>query len=788
MRVAIIKKYFLFFMTWFSFSAFSASRTVSGYVVDATTGETIIGVNVVVRGTSNGAVTNANGYFVIASIDPGTYVLDFTHIAYTKKSLSVDLTSKSVLLKEVALEPRVLKREAISVIGQKSQLGDLHLESAHRELSARTIRQIPGSQGDVFRAIKYFPGIEPVEPFSPLYTVRGGDPGENLILLDGVPIYNPYHFVGGNSLFNLYAIKDIELMIGGFGVEYGGRNSSVMYITTREGNNQAFHGEISPGITENMAVFDFPIGRQATMMISGRFYNDLISRFLIDMPSYFYDMNTTLSMKIGDRHRFILRGFLSRDAMDFTSKTYFGYLGTTFDTDVFEDYDFGIHTHWKNRAISFIAKSVLHPNLYWQNQIYGSFFRSQNYFLYDWNYEFVDLIETIRLKFYMETDIRTAIGDRGWKSIFTWKPYGIHTLKWGWERCWYTFENDIWINKFSEGKVRYRPGLLAFFGEDKLSFRLFSIRPGLRMFRFGAQEKWYHEFRVNFALALTDQMTLKGAWGQYLQPIVSLNTQEYEISQYLDNYYPLMHVPPSYSIQSLLGLEGKIGSTLSFSLDLYHKDIQRTYMYDYTLSQMEALQFSQKIRPGRGKAYGLEILLKGNWGRLSGWFGYGVSRSTRQFPHIMQGKTHLFDYDRTHSLKTVLNYQVHPDLEYSGTLRILSGIPKTLESAYCFYHYYFPLENRVAYYSVPITPVKNNIRLPMFVKLDLGMKKRVRKGFGARLAKYLHADEASLYLTFGNLLFLVQRNVWFYVRNDGKLYGIGTNYIPEFSAGYAIRF
>lgn len=184
----------------------------------------------------------------------------------------------------------------------------------------------------------------------------------------------------------------------------------------------------------------------------------------------------------------------------------------------------------------------------------------------------------------------------------------------------------------------------------------------------------------------------------------------------------------------------------------------------------------------------MEILFKGNLGSVSGWLGYGLGRSTREFPHIMQGKTHLFDYDRTHSFKTVVNYQVHPDLEYSGTLRILSGIPKTLESAYCFYHYYSPLENRTAHYPVSITPVKNNIRLPLFVKLDLGMKKRVRKGFGAMLAQYLHADEASLYLTFGNLLFLVQRNVWFYVREDGKLYGIGTNYLPEFNAGYTIRF
>jgi len=113
-----------------------------------------------------------------------------------------------------------------------------------------------------------------------LYSARGGDPGENLVLLDGVTIYNPYHFVPGDGLFKLYAIKDISLLVGGFGAEYGGRNSSILNITTKEGNNKKLHGEVEPTISQTSAVFDFPVSKKSTMMISGRINYNLPYRFL----------------------------------------------------------------------------------------------------------------------------------------------------------------------------------------------------------------------------------------------------------------------------------------------------------------------------------------------------------------------------------------------------------------------------------------------------------------------------------------------------------------------------
>jgi len=764
---------------------FAQKRTVSGYVVDAQTGETVIGVNVIVEGTQKGAATDGNGYFVIPRLEAKPYKLRFMHIAYENKFVDIDLSGGSRVLEEIAIQSAIVEMEGVSIVAEKSELADLALESGHRAISARAIRRIPASGNDVFRAIKYLPGVGAVDPFSPLYAVRGGDTGENLVLLDGVPIYNPYHFVSSSGLFNVYALKNVELMVGGFGVEYGGRNSSVLYITTREGNNQKLHGEISPGTTRSQAVVDFPIGKNATAMLSGRVYYDLITRFLMNAPSYFYDFNGTLTWKLGNQNRLSLRYFASRDDMDFQSETYFSYLGSTFDTDIFDDYDFSYKTIWRNRAVSGILKTILNPNIFLQTQVYGSFFSSQNFSSYDWDDETED---GTLLKLFMETDIRNKIQDVGLRSTININALDWNVLKGGIEYKQFNFENDMIINRYSEGAISRKPALLAGFMEDKLTFGLFSVRPGVRFSRFYPQRDWQTEYRVNGAYILTDKVKLKAAWGQYLQPIISLNTQEYELSQYLDNYYPLMNAKPSRSIHTIFGLEWRPGQNLICTLDLYHKDITRTYTYDYNVSQMEAVRLTDKIREGSGEAYGLELLVKGSLGKSSGWVSYGYSKSTRRFPHIMAGRSHLFDYDRPHTFKAVVNYQVHPALEYSGALRVLSGVPKTLESAMTFYNYYSPITNETSIYPLPITPEKNNIRLPFTLRLDLGMKKRIRKGFGANLAKYLGAEDAYLNVTFGNLLFLFRRNVWFYFNSEGTLYGVGTNYIPEFSAGYSIQF
>nr|MBP7461949.1 TonB-dependent receptor plug domain-containing protein [Candidatus Delongbacteria bacterium] len=640
---------------------------------------------------------------------------------------------------------------------------------------------------DVFKAVKFLPGVESVDPISPLYAVRGSDPGENLVLLDGVTIYNPYHFITATGLFNNYAIKNTEMLVGGFGAEYGGRNSSVLYLTTREGNNRQLHGEIEPTLSQTQFVLDFPIDSSVTMMVSGRFYYDLMTRFLLYAPSYFYDANLSLNWVINPYNRLSFRYFRSQDYMDYSFRRFSTYFNELLDTDIFDDYDLINRNRWDNQAGTAILKTIITPDLYLKTQLSGSFFSSKNQTILDFNY--TDDEDDREYKIYHRTDIRNRIRDIGLKSSLSCKLNAHHTVNLGGEFNAYHLMNDMIINYFSEGSTTRDPHLAAGYIEDKISYEPVILRAGLRSSKFSYMDREYYEPRFNLTVNLPGNAKAKAAWGKYYQYIISINSQEYELSQYLDYYYPLKNQTPSTSVHYILGFEKLITDQSQLSIDFYYKDIQRVYTFDYNVNPLEAVRFSEKIKPGQGESYGMEIMWEGNFRSFSGWLSYGLSRSTRSYPHIMEGKSFVHDYDRTHTFKAVVHHQILPTLSYSGTLRVMSGTPKTLETGGQSYYYYDPVSGGYATYPTAITAKKNNIRLPLFIQLDLGLKKRIRKGFAVELADYLGASESYLTATFGNLLFLFHRNVWFYIPiEDGKYYGFANNYFPNFSVGYTIKF
>lgn len=769
------------------FKSLSAqSYTISGYVIDKESGETMIGVNIVVKDHGKGGASDGNGFFRITDLSAGKYIFEFSYIGYKTKEVEINLAQKSLLLGEIALQPEAIKAEEILVTAKSSQIADRAIEPGHLEITPQAIKSIPSARSDVFRAIKYLPGITGVDPFSPLYSTRGSDPGENLVLLDGVTIYNPYHFVSGAGIFNLYAIKNVEMMVGGFGAEYGGRNSSVLYLTTREGNNKELHGELSTTTSLTKIIMDFPIAKNATMMVSGRAFYNLVGRFLFNMPLYFYDGNISINWKINPYNRLSLRYFVSHDYMDYSFARISSYYAYTLDTDIFDDYDVQYKNNWNNQALTAILKTVITPRMYLKTQVSGSFFAAKNLSLLDFNY--TDKESGEKSKLFYKTDIRNKIEDLSLKSVLSIKLNSANNFKLGAEYNHYFFKNNLAISNIRQVAAARKPAIMAAFTEDKITLGPFAIRPGLRFSKYSFSTNWRYEPRVNAALQLPYQLRVKAAWGKYYQYIISINSQEYEMSQFLDNYYPLQNDKPSASTHYIVGLEKTLFEKSSLSLNFYYKDISRVYTYDSNLPVTETVAFTDKLRSGSGQSYGMELLWKGTWKKFSGWISYGLSKSTRSYPHIMGGKTFYYDYDRTHSFKAVINHQILPALSYSGTLLIQSGIPKTLEKSVRSYFYYDPLSGDHSGFAAYVSDTKNNARLPLSIRLDLGIRKKIRKGFGAELARFIGAKDSYLNVTLGNLLFLY-RNVWFYIpMGEKKYYGLGSNYFPEFSAGYTIKF
>jgi hypothetical protein len=768
------------------------SYTVSGYVADSITGETVIGVVVLLKGTYKGTTTDVNGFFRLSGIEKGKQTLMFSHLSYQTKELKVSVEDKDILLPETMLNEKKNTIEEVSIVGiGKKNLGDREVETSMQELSVKAITTIPTAGGDVFKAIKYLPGIEGSSPISPLVSVRGGDPGENMIMLDGMTIYNPYHVVASMGIFNTNSIKDVELLLGGYGAEYGGRNSSIINITTKEGNNKGFHGEVTPTTNYFNGYCEFPVTGNSTMTIAARGYYPIILNFLLYSSTWFYDVNLSYNLKLNERNKLTIKFFSSNDQQKLSFNSIYNYIANMFNDEELSNAFKGINisntNRWKNNAGTVMLHSIISPRLYWETQVYGSFHASNNTSILNFDYKGNDTVQPMKFRF--SSQFKSSINDICIKSSLNYKLAEWNNLKVGLEANNYNFNNQANIDLIENDDEDRKPFLLAYYGEDKIKISSLIIRPGIRFSKYSFSDIAYPEPRLNAVLNLPGDFDIRAGWGIYYQYIISMNTSEYEMSQMLDYYYPLKNVPPARSVHYIAGIGKKLSQFLSLSLDAYYKDISRTYTFDLTQSEIEAFSFSDKLQQGQGKAYGIEALLKGEYSKLSGWTSIGLSRSTRQYPQYNDGREFLSDYDRTLAFKGVCNYQVTEKLSYSASWQVLSGHPITISQTQQSYFYYDPINNNLMWSPQYVTDYKNNARLPMVIQIDVGFKKLIREGFGAKLAKLLHADESYIIGSIQNLTFF-RRNIdyYFYVPPLNYYIPFGMNYFPIVNVGYVIKF
>jgi len=302
--------------------------------------------------------------------------------------------------------------------------------------------------------------------------------------------------------------------------------------------------------------------------------------------------------------------------------------------------------------------------------------------------------------------------------------------------------------------------------------------------------QWRFEPRVNLAIQVSDRLNLKAAWGHYYQYITSMNTQEYEINQLLEYYFPLKDRDPAESIHYIVGGEYALNRNSRVKMDVYYKEMPTVYSFDLNQTQLERATFSDQLIRGTGYAYGFELLAQGSYGNFSGWASYGYSKSYRTYQKINDGEEFIFDYNRPHALKAIVNWQITERFSYSTSLQYQSGLSKTVETTLQDYYYYNPVTGKASYYPQPISTSKNNARLPASIELDVGVKKEIREGFALFLSEYLGTDRSYLTISVTNLLFLRRNVTWYFYNPVGreKYIPIGLNYFPGVSVGYSVKF
>ncbi|HAZ01380.1 MAG: hypothetical protein A2W95_04510 [Bacteroidetes bacterium GWA2_40_14] len=764
-------------------------NTLSGIVYDVQTGETLIGATIQVTSLEGkGTATDLNGFFSFPGIEPMSIEIMASFIGYESKTIQVNFNGQHKSFLEIRLKPMSVALGQVTIVElSANQVGDREVETSQHRLTPKSIKSIPTAHNDVFKAMRFLPGVEATEPLSPLVSVRGSDPGENLIMLDGVTIYNPYHFISSSGIFNMQTVKNIDILVGGFGAEYGGRNASVIHISTKDGNEEGIHGEVKPTTVESRMFLEFPVNNKTTMMVGGRLNYDIAGNFILNSNNYFYDVNLSLTHRFNARNRMDIKYFGSKDHTSMNFNNLYKLMGYSLermgDTLIYKsllDLDFTWENQWHNNIGTFIWKSVISPKLYFRVQAYASLHDADNFSAFKMKVEDV--------AFNTSTRFKSKIYDYTAKASLNYTPFFGNELKLGAEYSSYLFANGSQINSVDGVSAEVTPGLLSFFIEDKIKIRQVIIRPGIRISQFN-QRKLDYEPRVNLMLGFGTGWKLKAAYGTYYQYIISMNTQELEFNQFLDYYYPLSQVRPSLSYHYIAGLEKKTGKNLEVSLDVYYKDIARTYTFDLLQSQFEAFALSKKVFAGSGKTYGTELLIKGQVQKFSGWASYTLARSTRSFPNIMDGKEYLYDYDHLHTFKGVINFQATERISYSADFMFQSGVPRSIENSLQMFYMYEPITGQMIYSPQFTIDQKNSSRMPWTMQINLGLEKKIVRGFGKDLAGFFHADESYLSVNVRNVLFL-RRNVMYYLPMMGfdKYIPLGADYLPSVNIGYTIKF
>ncbi len=731
----------------------AAKFTVSGYVSDAASGERLIGATIVDRRSGQGTVSNTYGFYSL-TLPTDSVALYVAYIGYEaqtipfllheNRSLNVNMDASAVL-KEVEIVADKYER-----IEERAQMGRIDVPIAQ-------IKQIPALLGekDVLKALQLLPGVSGGgEGQSGLY-VRGGGPDQNLILLDGVPVYNASHLFGFFSVFNADAIRDVSLTKGGFPARFGGRLSSVVEINMKEGNENEFHGEGTVGIVASKLTLEGPITKgKSSFIVSGRrTYIDLLARPLIKSGFksdgsegvagyYFYDLNAKVNHRFSDKDRLFFSFYTGKDKFYLDLKDRYNYAQSR------NEYDTNTGLGWGNLTAALRWNHVLTPKLFANATL--------TYSRYKFNTDAASSDRSIENGVTISESAYSlgyfsGIDDVAAKVDFDFLPNPQHYIKFGGSAIVHTFypgRFDTYIKESVEdpgtsasiGQPNVTAGELALYAEDdwKATDRL-RLNYGIHISSFLVKDNPYLSVqpRLNVRYLLNKGWALKGAFSTMRQYIHLLTNET--IGLPTDLWLPTTAaVKPQDSWQAALGLAKTIGKDYEFSAEAYYKEMKNVIAFREGASLFQFDDWQSRVEQGDGTAYGLELFVQKKKGRFNGWVGYTLSWAWREFDNINLGRRYPYKFDRRHDFEIVGSYKFNDRVSLSATWVYSTGNAVTLGTSR--YQAPGPYTNDGYYYSYETTHTaeRNNFRYQSYHRLDVGVdftkqKKRHQRtwSFGA---------------------------------------------------------
>ena len=680
----LLRKNSAVIVTWFGV-VFSQQTPfqVFGFITDSTSGEALIGANVFIRESGQGMATDNNGYYVLSDITIAEPELIVSYVGYEKFELKLDFNKNRSQNINISLIPESIELMQVDVTAEEIERLN-KIEPSRVNLSPRILKSQPSlAEPDIFRTIQSLPGVLTTSEFSTGLVIRGGNTDQNLILLDGITVYNPSHLGGLFSNFIVDAVKDAELIKGGYNAEYGGRLSAVLDIRSREGNRNKIEGSSSISLLTAQSTIEGPIPGGAFLVSGRRTYFDKVLPYVtdsFDLPYYFYDLQGHVFTDINEKDRISLSFYRGVDDLEFK--------------------DLDLDSDWGNKTISLAYRRVFNE------KIIGNFLAANSQF-----YTRFGLGGEAGINEYNPLSDQTISGDIAYFysqdfNVFFGAQAKSLDIKYNSK-----FNNEILFDSQTKpfetavySKVKWKPN-------SKLI-----IEPGLRLITFSSHSNGvYPDLRLSSKYIIDENRFINFAVGNYHQFISTF--QDDFSAQILDSWFAVdENGEPSRATQAVLGYEQFIGRGLKIQLEGYYKYITDMLTYEESRATTDGNVNSESLldllTPADGYAYGAELFVQKSSGKLSGWAGYSWSVSRK----IMNGKEYFTNWDRSHVINFLANYQASPKWEYNVKFTLQSGQAFTPINGYFLQN--LPGETQQNYRTIPAT--RNGGRYPSYHRLDLG--------------------------------------------------------------------
>ncbi len=692
--------------------------TLSGYIKDASNGETLIGAAAFIRDLSAGTASNEYGFYSI-SLEKGTYTVEYSYLGYQTIIKEIVLDDNVTMTIELKEDAAVLDEVVIQAEKGNEQITNTEIST--NKLSIATIEKMPALLGevDIIRSIQLLPGVNTVGEGASGFNVRGGSIDQNLVLLDEAPVYNSSHLFGFFSVFNPDAVKDVKLYKGGIPARYGGRLSSILDVRMKEGNSKQFNISGGIGSIFSKLAIQGPIKKDKAsfFLAARRSYIDVIARPFLkdqgDVALNFYDITLKTNVNINDNNRLFFSGYFGKDQFGFGADAGF---------------------NWGNQT------ATIRWNHIFNNKLFSNF----TAFYSKYNYE-LKFGEDVKDQFNWDA----SIINYSFKNDYSWFINARTTFIFGGQVIFYQFEpgnasgtsSGATIDFSLDKKNAIESGIFAEL-EQKVHPKLklnYGIRASLFNYLGPGSVYEFEETEPGRPKELVSETEVDGYKNiqTYARPeprfsatyLVNLKTSIKASYNRTVQYIHLVSntaaslpidvwTPSTNNIMPQSAHQVGIGFFRNFKEDTYSLTVESYFKkYNSLQEYVEGAelflneQVEGEILSAKGRAYGMELLFEKKKGRFTGWISYTLARTERIAPGINRGEWFAARFDQTHSLSTTLFYDFKKRWSISANYVVNSGTPVT-----------FPTSRVVVQdYVIPYntTESRNNIRIPAYHRLDL---------------------------------------------------------------------